>query len=279
MKSQPIAKDATAEVQSAIHGQCYNPSLIHIAFLCLIEKVSELLQLCGIKKLIERCESIMASEQNNIKLFSNDQIEKMNECFYATTLLQVLSNFFTWSNHSILRVLLAIFSNEGVELLKEFDSMFDSLQSIASYPIPHFSSEMIPDDTSIYTILAIRCDQELYKSTLQYVFDIQSVMMEKCDITEHCLQLLAFRNDPTVFYWTIPKCIVNLINSQVPKHSEYLYSKGVLEVMVYPEPLLTIDDDLRIGSLAFVTEIKDNDIEVLYIYIYIYILILRNFQL
>ena len=132
MKSQPVVKDVTAEIQSAMHDQCYNPSLVHIAFLSLIDEVSELLPSGGVKKLlIEQCKSIMASEQNNIKLFSNNQIEKMNECFYATTPLQVLSYLFTWSNHSILRVLLAMFSSKAVELLNEFDSKFNSLQSIA----------------------------------------------------------------------------------------------------------------------------------------------------
>jgi len=151
-------------------------------------------------------------------------------------------------------MLLTKLSREALQLLDEFDSRVDPLQSVSSYPIPCFSSDMIPVDTSTHTILAIRCDQELYKSTLQYVYDMQSLMVEKCDITQHCLQLLAVRSDPTILYWTIPKCVVNIISNQVPKHSEYLYSKGVLEVQVYPEPLLITGDDVVMGTLAFVTE-------------------------
>ena len=67
---------------------------------------------------------------------------------------------------------------------------------------------MIPDDTSSYTILAIRCYQEPYEPTLQDVYDMQSLITEVCDITQHCLQLLATRNNLAVIYWTIPKCVV-----------------------------------------------------------------------
>ena len=113
---------------------------------------------------------------------------------------------------------------------------------------------MIPSDTSTYTILAVRCKVELYESSLQYVYYVQSVMIEKCGITQHCLQLLAVRSDPTILYWTIPKCVVDLINTNVPLHSEYLYSRGILEVLVYPDLLLTTGDDVCYGALAFDTE-------------------------
>ena len=162
--------------------------------------------------------------------------------------------YFTWSDHSTLRVLGSA-SNDAIKLLDEFDFQLNCTELIASYPIPHLSSDMIPNDpTGTHTVLAIRCDQELYNCTLQYVYDVKSVMVEKCDITPHCLQLLAVRPNPTIIYWTIPKCVVELISSKVPVHSDYLYSKGVLEVLVYPEPLLATSDDVRIGSLAFVVD-------------------------
>ena len=243
-------QDVTTEVQVVLQGQYYDPSLVHIAFLCLIDQVSKLLQSCDIKKLIDQCEDVMACEEANVKLFSGDQIKKINECCSILSLLLSL-NFFSWSNHSILRRLLV--DCRAVGLLDEFDSRLDPLQSIASYPIPYFLSNMIPDDTSTYTILAIRCDQALYECTLQYVYDMQSAMVKTCDITQHCLQLLAVRSDPTMLYWTIPQCVVNLFNKEVPQHSKYLHSKGVLEVHIYTKPLLATDNDV-IGTLAFVAD-------------------------
>lgn len=249
-----------------LHDQIlyFNTSLVHIAFLCLIDQVTVLLQYSDVKSLVTQCENVMACEQENIKLFSSAQIEKLKE-FDTVLLMLNLSCLFTWSNHSILRMLLTEASDEAIKLLDKFDSKFDPLQSIISYPIPHFSLNMIPDDTSTYTILAIRCDQELYKTTLQYVYNMQSVMMAKCHITQHCFHLLAVNTYPTIIYWTIPKCVVALISNQVPQHSEYLYSIGVLEVLVYPEPLLNTGDHVSIGSLAFKAEsenIEEADVRV-----------------
>ena len=71
-------------------------------------------------------------------------------------------------------------------------------------------------------------------------YDVQSVMIENYNITQHCLQLLAVRSDPSILYWTIilymPKCLMDLINTNIPLHSEYLYSIEILEVLVYPGP-------------------------------------------
>ena len=237
-----------------LHDRVFDPPSLHIAFLCLIDQVNEAMKSSDVKTFVEQCKIMMACEGKKIKLFSDVQMERLKENDNVLLMLQSLSCFFTWSNHSILRMLVTELSSKALQLLVEFDSRLDPLQSISSYPIPCFSSDMLPVDTSTHTILAIRCDQELYKCTLQYVYDMQSVMMEKCDITQHCLQLLAVRSDPTILYWTIPQCVVNIISNQVPQHSEYLYSKGVLEVLLYPQPWLSTGDDIVIGSLAFMSE-------------------------
>ena len=198
-------------------------------------------------ELVQQCKSLNASDGHKISLFSADQMTELSEC---NNLFMKLSPLFTWSNHSILKCL-ASCSSAAVKLLDEFESKLDPLQQITLYPIPCLSSNMIPTDTSTYTVLAIRCDKELYRCTLQYVYDVQSVMIEKCDITQHCLQLLAARSDPTILYWTIPKCVVYLINTNVLLHSEYFYSRGILEILVYPNLLLTTGDEVCFGSLAF----------------------------
>ena len=221
-------------------------------FLCLIDQIAKVLQ-TGALELIQCCENLEASNVHKINLFSADQIKELSRFSKTSSLLLKLSPLFTWSNHSILRALVS-YSSKAVKLLDEFESKIDFLQPITSHPIPCLSSDMIPSDTSTYIILAVRCKVELYESSLQYVYDVQSVMIEKCDITQHCLQLLAVRSDPTILYWTIPKCVVDLINTNVPLHSEYLYSRGILEVLVYPDLLLTTGDDVCYGTLAFECE-------------------------
>ena len=240
-----------------------NTSIVLVLYFHLIDQLEELLKSYDYEMMMGQCRSFMASDHNDIKLFTVDQLKTFSQ-YNSAILLRTICPF-TWSNCSVLRSLISHCS-EAVKLLHRFESNLDPLQPIACYPIPCLSWDMIPSDTSTYTILAVRCDKELYKCNLQYVYDVQSVMIEKCDITQHCLQLLAVRSDPTMLYWTIPKCVVDLININVPLHSEYLYSRGILEVLVYPDLLLTIGDDVCYGKLAF--ECVDTERVCLYVAMY-----------
>jgi len=232
------------------------PSSVLMAFLHVIDDISELLQSCDPRKLMEQFEGLMASDIHGIKLLG-DEINGFNKVDNPASLLCYAS---TWSDHSITNVLVSS-CNEAVKLLDEFDSKLDLSQSISSYPIPSFSSDMIPPNTSTQTVLAIRYDQELYKCTLQCVYDVRSLIIEKCEITQHCLQLLAINSNPTIFYWTLPKSVVSLIGSKVPELSEHLYFHGILEVLVFPTPLLSTSDDGRVGLLAFEMESDESDLD------------------
>ena len=242
--------ETTLSLPNSSDNSYYEVLPINVYFLSFFDQIIKLLQSHQIELKIQLCATLKASDVHDINLFSPSQLEELNEYNNTVLLFVKLSPLITWSNHSILRVLASV-CHEAVTLLDEFVCRLDPLQQISSFPIPHLSTDMIPSDSSAHTILAVRCDKELYHCTLQYIFDVQSVMVEKCDITQHCLQLLAVKSDPTIFYWTIPKCVVGLINTNVPLHSEYLYSRGILEVLVYPDLLLTTSDDVCYGSLAF----------------------------
>ena len=207
--------------------------------------------------LVERCESLMASELHQISLFTNEHIEDLSKCNNTLSVLWKLNMCLTWSSHSILRELVG-FSKEAMELIDEFDFRLDISQPIAVCPLPQFSSTMIPTDHRVFTLLAIRCDQELCNYTLENVYNMGSMLARKSDITEHCLQLLAVRGNPTVFYWTIPTCVVDLISSAVSQHKRYFSSVGILEVVVYPESVFNTGSEVCFGSLIFVDNIEDS---------------------
>ena len=238
-----------------------SPSSLHMLFLGLIDQVNELLQVYDARLVTETCRNLMASEPHRINLFSDSYINNLSDYTNAASLLRCLSFLFTWSDHSILRALVSC-SHEAIELLDKFDSFLDPFNTIISYPIDGFSLSMIPFKDSPYTVLAIRCNRELWQCSLQYVFNIRSILVELCEITQHCLQLLATQSDPTIFYWNIPKCVVELVEESLEKHDEYLCSQGIVEVTVYPKQLLFIGDDVIVGSLAFVVkqEINTEDV-------------------
>ena len=215
-----------------------------------MDKIKGLLELCDTSLVEEAYKNVMASETYKIKFFSETCIQNLKNYSSTALLLQFLSFLFTWSDHSILRALVSS-SNEAVQLLDEFDSLMDPLNSIVSYPICVFSLSMIPSEDSPYTLLAIRCDKELWKCSLQYVFNIRLILVELCDITQHCLQLLAIESDPTTLYWNVPKYVVELIHINLLEYSEYLYSQGIVEVVAYPKQLLFTGDDITAGTVAF----------------------------
>ena len=225
----------------------FKTTLVNIAYSHLVGQVWKLLQHCDYEQLLEQCREINASEEHGIKLFCDNQLKRYDN---TLSLMQGLCCYATWSDHSILRELCSC-STEATKLLDEFDSRLDYLEPVSSYPIPQLSSDMIPFATSVHTVLAIRCNQELYNCTLQFVYDMRSLVVEKCSITLHCLQLLAIRANPTIIYWTIPYCVVEIIRNALSLYSEYLYSKGVVEVFAYPDPLLTSSDGISMLSLAF----------------------------
>ena len=252
MLHSKVQKEKT---ETNVHFLYIDPSSVLTVFFQVSDSVAELLASCHVEALVDACDNLMASDKHFVKYFSDKQMKRLKDCDSSLLLLQRLTIFFTWSNHSILRVL-ASQCSEAVDILDNFDCRVNSFEPIASYPIPCFSLNMILADTGTHTILAIRCDQELYECTLQYVYDMQSVMMEKCNITQHCLQLLSVRSNPTIFYWTIPECVVYLINSNAPLYSKYLYSKGILELLVYPDLQLTFGDHVSVGMLAFSDDSK-----------------------
>ena len=229
----------------------YNsPSSLHILFLDVIDQMKELLQWYHTGLLTDACENLMASETHKVTFFSDSSITDLSNHTSAASILQYLSFLFTWSDHSILRALVSC-NSEAIQLLDEFDSFLDPFNTVVSYPIDVFSLCMIPCEDSPYTLLAVRSNKELWQCSLQYVFNIRSILTELCDVTQHCFRLLAIQSDPTIFYWNIPEHVVELIDTGLAKYDEYLSPQGIVEVIVYPERVLLTGDDFTVGPLAF----------------------------
>ena len=202
--------------------------------------VIELLSHCHPKLLIKWCENMMASETHKIKLLPSYTVYKLRKLRTSSATLKMLSIFWCWSNHSILKCL-AEFSELAVSLLNEFDSRLHLHSSIAKYPISPPISSMIPYNNNSYTILTLKCNEKLQLS-LQLVYDMQSVMIEKCEITEHALQLLAVQSSPLILQWMIPKHIITVININVRQHHQFFATKGITEILIHPNIKHGFDD-------------------------------------
>ena len=249
----------------------YNvPSSLHVLFLDVIDQVKELLQWCDTGLLTEVLKNLMASETHKINFFSDSYIANLSNCTNAASVLQYLSYLFTWSDHSILRALVS-YSPEAIQLLDEFDCFLDPFSTIVSYPVDVYSLSMAPTEDSPFTLLAIRNDKELWQCSLQDLFNMRSTLVELCEITQHCLQLVAIQSDPTLVFWNIPKCVVELICTNLLEHTEYLCSHGIVEATIYPKQLIFAGDDIIVGSFSFMIKQEVN------VYLCVYACVIKRF--
>ena len=258
--------DTTAELteqedkeELATKSDLINPSSVLTEFLNMLVQLEELLQQCDPLPIVQKCcNSLLASETLNIPLFPTDYTEKLQDIKHTSELIQKLSPFITWDNHSILSTI-ADTSNipEATMLLTQFDDRIDSSQPLVSFPIPAPSHHMVPYDNSTHTVLAVKLDLELYHSTLQNVIDARSLIQDQCKLTSHCLQLLAVaKTDLTIIYWMIPNTIAHLITANAAQFYNYYHQKGILQLAVYPGAMLCTGSALKVGPLSFFNQIK-----------------------
>ena len=228
------------------------PSVVERVFQYTVRHVTELLSYCDSKLLIKWCENLMASvcDSHQIKLFTANFIDQIRQLKSSSAILKMLSHYWTWSNYSILKVL-AQFSKLALDLLKEFGTRLNTIHPITEYLIGSLAVSMFPYDSSSYTVLTLECDDKLNHS-LQLVYDMQSLITENCDITQHALLLLAV--DHTRLHWMIPKSVVTIVNTRVMECSQILFSKGVMRILIYPSIACVIDTAKTVWPYMFLNE-------------------------
>ena len=238
----------------ATKNDMIDPSSVIAEFLNMKVQLEELLQQCDPMPIVKRCGSLLASDTHNIPLFSTDYTERLQEIEHTPELIQKLSPFMTWDNHTILSTIAETTSNipEATMLLTQFDDRIDSSQPLTSFPIPAPSHHMVPYDNTSHTVLAVKLDLELHHSTLQNLIDARSLIQDQCKLTSHCLQLLAMaRTKSTILYWMIPKVVAAFICSKVLENPELFYQNGMLQMALYPGSVFLTDGTLKVGPLSF----------------------------
>ena len=245
----PLHKRASSSFSQLNCLKHLKPSTVDRVFQYTVKHVIELLSCCDPNLLIKWCEHLMASDTHEIKLFTANFMDQMKQLKSSNAILKMLSHYWAWSSYSILKTL-AQFSKLALDMLEEFDTRLNTMLPIAKYPITSFAVSMFPYDTSSYTVLTLECDYEL-KHSLQLVYDMQSVITENCDITQHALLLLVVKSNPTRLYWMIPKSVVTIVNTRVMECSQLLVSKGVMKIFIYPSTVHVLDTAKRVWPYLF----------------------------
>ena len=217
------------------------PSNVILHYLDMIDTLSDWLQPVNPNRILKTLESIVCSAIYGITYFSADFIRRLRECT-TTSLLRILFSYTNWYDHSIIRELVeACDCPEGIKLLDEFDSRIDVTQPITEYPISKPIKYLLDvKERSSYTVMVVKCEQQLSALPLQYIEEVKSQLRSKFCISKYTCILLAVENDKSAtFYWSIPRSIESLIINAVEEFSSYLHDNGLLEIRVCPNFLFT----------------------------------------
>ena len=221
------------------------PSHAHLQFFELVDKIIMLLSATDKISFdfVNKCRSLMASDTHNIPLFTDQFLSKLINCKSVFLLKILLLPFMSWFDHSILKELTS--DNDSVAaLLTQFDSLIDTDKPITAYPIPTVSQLMIPLDDNL-TIVATKSLYNLESITLKDIVNIKATLIEKWEVTEHAIQLIAICTKLKYLYWIVPKCVVSIyMNSS--SNSERQHSLRQEGIAVLPD-LFT--DDYNIIQL------------------------------
>lgn len=257
--SDSVAKGDGGPSQSSLTQQLSSshsimPSMVVHVFNSLVEFIITQLSVSStsLEYCLIQCKSLMASDTHSITLFTDVQLREMDKHTNKMSLLHQLQPLWSWSDHSILKAL-ASSCDEAVQMLTQFDDCLNHSQLLSAYPIPCVSPAVTPSDDSPYTVLAVRCERLIYQCKLQCVFDVRELLMKTCDITAHCLQLLASRADPTVLYWSVPKCVVSLVTTKVLEYHKAIHDGMISEVCIHPSIRIVTSSGRVLGSLVYLS--------------------------
>ena len=223
-------------------------------FLDVKMQLQQILQTSSSQIILEQCKSLMASHDHDITRFSNEYLNTLKQCNVVSDILQKLSPFFSWSNHSVLTAVVEACNNpEAIMVLQQFDSQLDLSLPITEYPLPQPIPSMAPYDTSTETVFSVKLNTELKKFSFQRFLELQCLIQKCFQITEHSMQLMAAKSSSGILYWIVPKSIAHLINSKIMQDPG-IYGSRIQELSIWPGTLFVNASSLQLGSLSFLSQ-------------------------
>ena len=204
-------------------------------FLNLVDKLVMEMSTADVAGLVKACGTLMASDVHKIPLFSPDFINKLNTCVYPFIFKIYLLAYTSWFDNSILIELIKNSDyNEAVSLVDQFFSGLDYDRPVATYCIPEFSQLLIPLDNSGYTLLATKPIRNFNKLTLKDLMNIKKMLVQKLEVTDHAVFLVALHHNSCCLYWLIPNKIRKLVEDKLNNKQLELWNEGILLTMLLP---------------------------------------------
>ena len=209
----------------------------------MIDKLIIQLHTVDIEYLADKCLTLMASDDYNIKLFTDGFIKKLFKCSHFMLLKVYLLPFITWLDNTILIELATAYEKvDNLELLCKFIHIIDDAKPITSYPIPTVSQLIIPLDDSEYTIVAVKTVESCSGLVLKDVKDVKLLLTSQWKLTAHIVHLVAIDYYYNYMYWMIPKQVRPLVENKLNQGQYDLWVKGISRICLLPNEYFSVDD-------------------------------------
>ena len=203
-------------------------------------------QLCpvDIKFLADKCNTLMASDIHNIKLFTDSFILKLFKCSHSNLLKIYLLPCISWFDNTILDEIATMYkTTDSLKLFCKFIHLVDDNEPITSYPIPTFSQLIIPLDDSEYTIIVIKTFQNCNELILKDIKNVKQFLESRWELTAHAIHLAAIDYSYNFIYWMIPKQVKSLIEYKLSQGQHKLWQKGIFMAALLPNNFFSPDDN------------------------------------
>lgn len=228
-------------------------------FSTFLREVGKAMKSVDTKRLFNYVEHLMACDDPKIPLFTSKEfLTFLNEkCENSYAFLKRLSFHWSWIDFSLLEdIVKASRCEKAIKLLEAFKSELNQVQFLSPSTVPAPCAKMIPNKEQPHTILTLTIDCKLFECTLHYISELKSVFTQWCGISRHSLQLVAVKQISvitTTFYWMLTKELVPIICTKIQMNRDWLRSKRILEVSIYPGLVMATDGEMRLGPLAYLT--------------------------
>ena len=231
--SQSLSSSLPASA-SNLHSSTVNSNDAH--YQDIYNQTTTILLKSSQSELMKLLKGLNASEVHNMPLFTDEFLERIKNSLQSS-LLPVC----TLCDHSILKSLCSI-NHEAAVILDEFDHSLNPSSPIVQYLMPA-PSQMVELYSHTHIVLSVTCEHN-GQILLQDGYNMRAMLMKRCCITEHALQLLGVQitNHDALFYWMIPKCVVSLIRMNMIIHSHHLQEFGIVKASIQFDHSLTTDD-------------------------------------
>ena len=230
-----------------------SPKTLLLQYLDLCDNIIELLQTSHPKLIIKIVSNFVISDTYNqqVKLFSDSYIKLLNKISSTTVILRRLFLYSSWYDFSFVEELVKRCNClEGINLLDWFKSRINKTLPISYYPLPTPSSLMIPNKSSSHFVIAMRYTEKPF--ILSHITILKLFLLQIFKVKSYACILLGVVS-PDILYWLLPNSVFTIICEKVPKHIDYLYTKGITEIAISPDITFTKGGEQNIQSVPYFT--------------------------